>query len=123
MVTILRKDTHKDVPKVMSLYMAYIYRSARIILELGTGCGYDIGAYRCGRLLSTTKSRVAWVCVRVVNVCVCVCVCVCVRERERERERERDTHTHRHTRQRDRCVLNVCVRERGWGGERVCVCV
>ena len=45
-VTILRKDTHKDVPKVMSLYMAYIYRSARIILELGPGCGYDIGAYR-----------------------------------------------------------------------------
>ena len=46
MVTILRKDTHKDVPKVMSLCMAYIYRNARIILELGPGCGYDIGAYR-----------------------------------------------------------------------------
>ena len=30
----------------MCLYIAYIYRSARIILELGPGCGYDIGAYR-----------------------------------------------------------------------------
>ena len=46
MVTILRMDTHKDVPEVMSLCMAYIYRSARIILELRLGCGYDIGAYR-----------------------------------------------------------------------------
>ena len=46
MVTILRKDTDKDVPEVMSLCMAYIYRSARLILELGPGCGYDIGTYR-----------------------------------------------------------------------------
>ena len=51
MVTILRKDTHKDVPEVTSLCMAYIYRSARIILELGPGCGYDIGAYRKSRMM------------------------------------------------------------------------
>ena len=45
-VTILRKDTHKDVPKVMSQCMAYIYHSVWIMLELGLGCGYDIGAYQ-----------------------------------------------------------------------------
>ena len=33
------------VPEVMSQRMAFIYLSTQIILELGQGCGYDVGAY------------------------------------------------------------------------------
>ena len=40
--------------------MAYIYRNARIILELGPGCGYDIGAYRKCSLLIAVNSHACY---------------------------------------------------------------